>query len=74
MGVLISITALILMILLCVMFKTGIFAFNPPLYVEEIEDDESVISDIDSIEADIHSFTEDIAEEFPSVEPIENED
>ena len=73
-GVLISITTLILMILLCVMFKTGIFAFNPPLYVEEIEDDESVFSDVDSSEADIDSFTEDIEEENPSTQLTENEE
>ena len=73
-GVLISITTLILMILLCVMFKTGIFAFNPPLYVEEIEDDESVFSDVDSSEADIDSFTEDVADETPSEQANENEE
>ena len=56
------------------MFKTGIFAFNPPLYVEEIEDDESVFSDVDSSEADIDSFTEDVADETPSEQANENEE
>ena len=63
-----------LMILLCVMFKTGIFAFNPPLYVEEIEEDESVFSDVYSGEADIDSFTENTEEELPSIQSTENEE
>ncbi len=44
-GVLISVTALFLMFLLCIMFKTGFFEFKPRLYVEEDETTEEIIDE-----------------------------
>lgn len=50
-GVLISITTLILMLLMCSIIKTGVFAFEPKLYVEEEEEaDEDVVTDIPVID------------------------
>ncbi len=59
-GTLISITALILMILLCIMFKTGILEFKPALY-EEIDDFEYKPSD-EVVSIDTESFSESINE------------
>lgn len=44
-GIMISATTLLMMLLICSIIKTGIFKFNPALYVEELEDDEAENAD-----------------------------
>ncbi len=66
-GVLISLTALCLMILLCIMFKTGFFEFNPPLYVEpeaeEIDAYEEAETETVEIDPDEIQTVEDFTQE-----------
>lgn len=56
-GVLISLTTACLMILLCIMFKTGYLDFKPALYVEEVCE-ECITDEAPATEADIDSFSE----------------
>ncbi len=66
MGVIISATTLLIMILLCMMIKTGIFNFRPELYKEEEENEKAFeieglnIEDLTEVfeESDISSNTE----------------
>ena len=37
-GCIISVVALLMLLIICKIIKTGIFNFDPPLYVEEEED------------------------------------
>lgn len=58
-GCVISLTTLIMLLLLCSLIKTGLFKFNPPLYVEEdeieaedntvTENKNTIIDDIDNL-------------------------
>ncbi|MBO5290390.1 MAG: YfhO family protein, partial [Clostridia bacterium] len=58
-GCVISVTTLIMLLLLCSLIKTGLFKFNPPLYVEEdeieaedntvTENKNTIIDDIDNL-------------------------
>lgn len=72
-GVLISLTALILMLLLCIMFKTGFFDFNPALYEEELEEEivnaDEIIDETESTaDNDIKDFAENTDIEAPAPE------
>ena len=73
-GCVISVVALLMLLIICSVIKTGIFKFNPPLYVEEDdkdeEDDEETtiekveIPEIDEREADAEDITGDTKEDI----------
>jgi hypothetical protein len=60
-GIAVSIITLILLIVLCFAVKSKVFRFNPPLYVEEPEDD-IVIEPVDIIEIIDEAEAQDISE------------
>ncbi len=51
-GVMISVTVLLMMLLICSIIKTGIFEFKPALYVEEEDSDVDSDSVLEAVELD----------------------
>jgi hypothetical protein len=71
-GIMISVTTLLMMLLLCSIIKTGIFKFNPATYVEEVEENSETEDEEDGTASVLEEVT--IDDTPPDATGTENDD